>query len=168
MTSLDFWLFLTYLPTYLPTSHFEIDTYLRTSFSDQPTYPNNFFASCMSYYLYWFLVQSLKNWTFCIHCKLTELLRLQNFGEHSENFWFCRDFFLLFVISSENKIGRPILVNLPPYHVPFSSHHDLPTYLPKKGTSLMDVPLSTFHFSMSQNRIQKLSVKKNRVPELSK
>ena len=52
--------------------------------------------------------------------------------------------FRFFVKSSPKNIGRPILNNLPPCYVPFLSHHAwptyLPTYLPKHGTSLMDVP----------------------------
>ena len=43
-------------------------------------------------------------------------------------------------ISSAKIIGRPILAYLPTYYVPFQSHNALPTYLPKVGTSLMDVP----------------------------
>ena len=46
--------------------------------------------------------------------------------------------------SSGKKIGRPILANLLPYYVPFLSHHAQPTYPPKNGTSLMDVPLQNF------------------------
>ena len=38
------------------------------------------------------------------------------------------------------KIGRPILANLPTYYVPFQSLNAQPTYLPKIGTSLLDVP----------------------------
>ena len=53
---------------------------------------------------------------------------------------FCFSVFCL-IISSAKKIGRPFLANLPTYHVPFQSLNALPTYLPKMGTSLMDVPL---------------------------
>ena len=37
------------------------------------------------------------------------------------------------ILSSANKIGRPIVVYLPTYHVRFSSYHAEPTYLPKIG-----------------------------------
>ena len=40
-----------------------------------------------------------------------------------------------FIISRRKKIGRPNLANLPPYHVLFLSHHDLPTYLPPYSKS---------------------------------
>ena len=53
---------------------------------------------------------------------------------------FCFSVFCL-IISSAKKIGRPFLANLPTYYVPFQSLNALPTYLPKMGTSLMDVPL---------------------------
>ena len=41
---------------------------------------------------------------------------------------------------SAQKIGHPILANLPTYYVPFLSYYPRPTYLPKFGMSLMDVP----------------------------
>ena len=65
----------------------------------------------------------------------------KNFRIFLNNFAIFGDFF---VLSSAKKIGRPILGNLPTYHVPFLSYHAKPTYLPKNGMSLMDVPKSDF------------------------
>ena len=47
-------------------------------------------------------------------------------------------------------MGRPIPANLPTYYVPFSSHNAQPTYLPKVGTSLMDIPKSEFDASLDE------------------
>ena len=62
-------------------------------------------------------------------------------GNFKTNFANFLSFFVFFILSSAKKMGRPILANLPTYYVPFLSHNARPTYLPKIGTSLMDVPI---------------------------
>ena len=51
-----------------------------------------------------------------------------------------RDFWGFILFSIAKKIRRPILANLPTYYVPTLSKVALPTYLPKNGTSLVNVP----------------------------
>ena len=65
-----------------------------------------------------------------------------------KKFFFLGSFLFFAFYLVQKKMGRPILANLPTYYVPFYSLNAQPTYLPKIGTSLMDVPLGRYFLSL--------------------
>ena len=142
LTSHVFGFFLTYLHPIL--SHLEkscpfYNVPLYFSFGCSNSNYSNFCAGqAFSLYFDWtksWIWQTLEQvmdifWIWHINFVQKNLNFMQRFKSailamfHSAKIWYN---FRSFVISSGKKIGRPILANLPPYYVPFSSHHAWPT-----------------------------------------
>ena len=85
----------------------------------------------------WRVLKSYQNPFLMKSTSIENLIPVGNFKTNFANF-------LFFLFSSFYLVQKKWDVpSWPTYYVPFSSHNARPTYLPKVGTSLMDVPLAT-------------------------